>query len=135
MRIWKQEIDLLRIAERSKNTMVEILGMEFTAVGDDYLTARMPVDHRTKQPIGIMHGGASCALAETVGSTAANFCVTADRFCVGLDINVNHPRYQQTLPSGPQYAGVEYRDCRREKPVGGHQPPNHGGFDERAVLA
>jgi uncharacterized protein (TIGR00369 family) len=72
--------------------MVEILGMEFTAVGDDYLTARMPVDHRTKQPIGIMHGGASCALAETVGSTAANFCVTADRFCVGLDINVNHIR-------------------------------------------
>ena len=52
----------------------------------------MPIDHRTKQPIGIMHGGASCALAETVGSTAANFCVDDSYYCVGLDINVNHIR-------------------------------------------
>jgi uncharacterized protein (TIGR00369 family) len=73
--------------------MSEYLGIEFTEVGDDYLIATMPVDHRTKQPIGIMHGGASCVLAETVGSTAANFCVDiTTHYCVGLDINTNHIR-------------------------------------------
>lgn len=92
MAIWKQEIDLARIIARSKNTLVEALGIQFTEVGDDYLIATMPVDQRTKQPIGIMHGGASCALAETVGSTAANFCVDQQHYCVGLDINVNHIR-------------------------------------------
>jgi uncharacterized protein (TIGR00369 family) len=73
--------------------MSEHLGIEFTAFGDDYLSARMPVDQRTKQPLGIMHGGASCVLAETVGSTAAQFCVDfANYYCVGLDINTNHVR-------------------------------------------
>ncbi len=62
-------------------------------MGDDYLCARMPVDQRTRQPLGIMHGGASCVLAETVGSTAANCCVDLSQFyCVGLDINTNHIR-------------------------------------------
>lgn len=92
MKIWKREIDLARATARCQNTMVEHLGIEFTEIGDDYLSARMPIDHRTKQPIGIMHGGASCALAETVGSTAANFCVSEDYYCVGLDININHVR-------------------------------------------
>ena len=73
--------------------MVEYLGIDFIEIGDDYLVARMPVDHRTKQPLGIMHGGASCVLAETVGSTAANCCVDpALHYCVGLDINTNHLR-------------------------------------------
>jgi len=92
MKIWKREIDIEKAAQRSANTLLDHLGMEFTEVGDDFLVARMPVDHRTKQPIGIMHGGASCALAETVGSTAANFCVESEQYCVGLDINVNHIR-------------------------------------------
>jgi 1,4-dihydroxy-2-naphthoyl-CoA hydrolase len=93
MKIWQTEISLPLIAERGKNSMVDYLNIEFTELGDDYLVARMPVDHRTKQPIGIMHGGASCVLAETVGSTAGNYCVDQDRFyCVGLDINTNHIR-------------------------------------------
>ena len=92
MAIWKRNITLEQAAERCKNTMVDYLGIEFTELGDDYLIARMPIDHRTHQNLGIMHGGASCALAETVGSTAANFCVDGDNYCVGLDININHIR-------------------------------------------
>ena len=93
MKIWKTEIDLAIVNERGKNTMSDYLGIEFTEAGEDYLAARMPVDHRTRQPIGITHGGASCVLAETVGSTAAQFCVDmAKHYCVGLDINTNHVR-------------------------------------------
>ena len=62
-------------------------------MGDDYLIATMPVDDRTRQPMGIMHGGASCVLAETIGSMAAQYCVNLDtQYCVGLDINTNHIR-------------------------------------------
>jgi uncharacterized protein (TIGR00369 family) len=93
MRIWQIDISLPIITARSQNTLIDHLGIEFIELGDDYLVARMPVDRRTKQPIGIMHGGASCVLAETVGSTAANFCVDqAKYYCVGLDINTNHIR-------------------------------------------
>lgn len=93
MKIWKTEINLEILATRGKNTMVDYLDIECIEIGDDYLVARMPVDHRTKQPIGIMHGGASCVLAETIGSTAANFCVDYSKhYCVGLDINTNHIR-------------------------------------------
>jgi len=92
-KIWKVEMSLPLIAERGKNTMIEYLGIDFIEIGDDFLTARMSVDHRTRQPIGIMHGGASCVLAETVGSTAANCCVDINKFyCVGLEINTNHIR-------------------------------------------
>src|SRR5579871_583134 len=93
MTIWKTAFDLNAVNERGINTMSEHLGIEFTAIGDNFLCARMPVDHRTKQPLGIMHGGASCVLAETVGSTAANCCVDLNtHYCVGLDINTNHIR-------------------------------------------
>lgn len=93
MKIWQTEIDLKTITERNKNTMCDYLGIEFVEIGDDYLIARMPVDYRTKQPIGIMHGGASCVLAETIGSTAAQYCVNYNEYyCVGLDINTNHIR-------------------------------------------
>lgn len=93
MKIWLSAIDLATVNERGKNTMSEHLGIEFTAVSDDSLSATMPVTERNKQPIGIMHGGASCVLAETVGSTAAQFCVDREQFyCVGLDINTNHIR-------------------------------------------
>ncbi len=93
MSIWKTPFDVQKAAERCKNTMVEHLGIEFTEVGKNYLRGRMPVDHRTHQPIGLMHGGASCVLAETLGSVAANFCVDSNElYCVGLDINTNHVR-------------------------------------------
>lgn len=93
MKIWQSDISLNNVTERNKNTMCEYLGIEFIELGDDFLVARMPVNERTKQPIGIMHGGASCVLAETVGSTAANYCVDfSHSYCVGLDINTNHIR-------------------------------------------
>ena len=75
----------------STNTMIEHLGIEFTAIGDDFIEARMPVDHRTHQPLGLLHGGASVTLAETLGSIAATCCVDMTKqYCVGLDINANH---------------------------------------------
>jgi 1,4-dihydroxy-2-naphthoyl-CoA hydrolase len=91
--IWKQPITLETLNARGKNTMVEHLGIEIVEIGDNYLIAKMPVDERTRQPIGIMHGGASCVLAETVGSLAANMAVDLNvQYCVGLDINTNHIR-------------------------------------------
>ena len=71
--------------------MVEHLGIEVTAVGDDFIEAKMPVDHRTHQPYGLLHGGASVALAETLGSVAAH-CTVDDKakYCVGVEINANH---------------------------------------------
>lgn len=93
MRIWQTEITLQSLNARGKGTMFEHLAIDFTEIGDDYLIARMPVDGRTRQPLGIMHGGASCVLAESIGSTAANCCVNpALNYCVGLDINTNHIR-------------------------------------------
>ncbi len=93
MTIWIESITIEDAQQRSANTMLSHLGIEFTEVGDDYLIAKMPVDERTRQPIGIMHGGASCVLAESVGSTAANYCVDiSTQYCVGLDINTNHIR-------------------------------------------
>lgn len=75
----------------NKNTLVEHLAIEYTDVGPEHITARMPVDHRTHQPFGMLHGGASVALAETLGSVAANTVVDSKKqFCVGLDINANH---------------------------------------------
>lgn len=93
MSIWFKPFDLVEVNSFSKNTLIEHLNIEFTEIGDDYLIAQMPVDYRTHQPVGILHGGASCVLAETVGSTAANFCVDPTKYyCVGLDINTNHVR-------------------------------------------
>ena len=75
----------------SKNTMVEALGIEFLELGNDFISARMPVDHRTHQPMGILHGGASVALAETLGSVASSLLIDLSRYnCVGLEINANH---------------------------------------------
>ncbi|MHB1947273.1 MAG: hotdog fold thioesterase [Gammaproteobacteria bacterium] len=92
-KIWQVDMSLDALKERGKNTMMDYLGIEFTEFGDDYLVARMPVDHRTKQPVGIMHGGASCVLAESIASTAANCCVDPKlNYCVGLEINTNHIR-------------------------------------------
>lgn len=91
MGIFKQSTTPETLNEWSVNTLAEQLGIEFTAIGEDYLEAKMPVDRRTKQPLGLLHGGASVALAETMGSVAAMLCVDpATHFCVGLEINANH---------------------------------------------
>ncbi|MDO9521741.1 MAG: hotdog fold thioesterase [Pseudohongiella sp.] len=93
MPIWKRQPTLPQMAENSRNTAVENLGIEYLEVGDDYIKGRMPVDHRTVQPFGILHGGASVLFAETLGSVAANHCLLSeDRVAVGLDINANHIR-------------------------------------------
>jgi 1,4-dihydroxy-2-naphthoyl-CoA hydrolase len=79
--------------ESSKNSMVEHLGIVFTDIGENCISAKMPVDHRTHQPMGFLHGGASVALAETLGSIAATFSVDYEKYdCVGLEINANHVR-------------------------------------------
>lgn len=91
--IWIEPISLESIRTRSKDTLATQLGIEFVEIGDNFLSAKMPVDARTRQPLGILNGGASCALAETVASTAANYCVKqSEAYCVGLDINANHLR-------------------------------------------
>lgn len=93
MSIWKQPTGLERINAWSRNTMMETLGIVFTEVGDDFLRGTMPVDHRTHQPFGLLHGGASVVLAETLGSTAAMLTLDpAVEVAVGLDINANHIR-------------------------------------------
>lgn len=93
MSIWIQEPDLARINAWSHNTMMETLGIRMTAVGDDWLQGTMPVDQRTHQPYGLLHGGASVVLAETLGSTAAMLTLDPEKeLAVGLDINANHVR-------------------------------------------
>ena len=93
MPIWKQDTDLARLNSWSGNTLMEVLGVRMTAVGDDWLQGTMPVDHRTHQPYGLLHGGASVALAETLGSTAAMLTLDSEKErAVGLDINANHVR-------------------------------------------
>jgi uncharacterized domain 1 len=73
--------------------MSEFLGIRWSAIGDDYLQAAMPVDHRTKQPYGLLHGGASCVLAETIGSVGSALVIDSEKFiCVGIEINANHIR-------------------------------------------
>jgi uncharacterized protein (TIGR00369 family) len=74
----------------SRDTAIAALGIVFTAIGPDYLRATMPVDARTRQPYGLLHGGASVLLAETLGSSAGNLCVPAGSLCVGVEINANH---------------------------------------------
>lgn len=92
--IWfNPSVSLDDLTQLGKNTLGEHLGMEWIELGSDYLTARMPVDHRTKQPYGLLHGGASVALAETLGSVGAALSVDASRFiAVGMEINANHIR-------------------------------------------
>jgi 1,4-dihydroxy-2-naphthoyl-CoA hydrolase len=88
--IWKKTINMDDIDQWCKNNMVEHIGIRITDVGDDYIKATMPVDHRTHQPMGILHGGASVVLAETLGSIAANLAVKDPYYCVGMEINANH---------------------------------------------
>ncbi|WP_242918561.1 hotdog fold thioesterase [Pontibacter liquoris] len=89
----KNSFTFEKLNEWSKHTMVAHLGIEFTEIGDDYLCGKMPVDHRTHQPMGLLHGGASVALAETLASIGAAMQVDlTKKACVGLEINANHVR-------------------------------------------
>jgi 1,4-dihydroxy-2-naphthoyl-CoA hydrolase len=91
--MFKRHLDLETIQAFSKNTLVEHLGIEFTEIGADFISAKMPVDSRTVQPYRLLHGGASVVLAETLGSVAADACMDdPDKTCVGLEINANHLR-------------------------------------------
>ena len=92
MSIWKKSFTLESLNETSVNTLVEHLGIEYSAFDDNSLSAVMPVESKTHQPLGMLHGGASVVLAETLGSLAANMCVDDGKYCVGLDINANHLR-------------------------------------------
>lgn len=94
MSIWfKKDLTIGDFTLLSKDTMGEFIGIEWTELGENFLKAKMPVDIRTKQPYGLLHGGASCALAETIGSVASAMVVDHSKcYCVGLEINANHIR-------------------------------------------
>ncbi|MCY1205205.1 putative esterase [compost metagenome] len=93
MGLWNQTPDLAQLNENLKNTIGEGLDIRFEAYDDQSLTASMVVDRRTHQPYGLLHGGASVVLAETLGSTASYLCIDNSRFyCVGLEVNANHLR-------------------------------------------
>jgi 1,4-dihydroxy-2-naphthoyl-CoA hydrolase len=94
MVIWhNKDLSLANFEGLGKNTMGEHIGIRFSEVGDNYLKATMPVDHRTQQPYGLLHGGASVALAETLGSVGAAMVIDPELFiCVGQEINANHLR-------------------------------------------
>ncbi|PRY87913.1 hotdog fold thioesterase [Mongoliibacter ruber] len=89
--IFPSNLSLDLLNDWGKNTMTDFLDIKFTAIGEDYLEASMPVDHRTKQPLGLLHGGANVVLAETLGSVAATLTIDKEKqYCVGLEINANH---------------------------------------------
>jgi 1,4-dihydroxy-2-naphthoyl-CoA hydrolase len=92
MAIWKRQTNLTEINARNAGCLVEHLGIRFTALHDDGLEARMPVDARTRQPFGLLHGGASVVLAETLGSMAGYLCTEGEERLVGLEVNANHLR-------------------------------------------
>ena len=103
--IFKARVDLATLNTLNQSSLAGHLGIEFVEVGDNFLTARMPVEKQTKQPFGILHGGASAALAETVGSVAATLCIDmSQQYAVGLDINANRLR--------PVKAGYVYGTAR-----------------------
>jgi 1,4-dihydroxy-2-naphthoyl-CoA hydrolase len=93
MMIWRTLLTLEELNAGRSGTILEHIGVEFTQIGDDFVRGIMPVDGRTRQPYGLLHGGASVALAETLGSTGASMCIDAERYqCVGQEINANHVR-------------------------------------------
>ncbi len=97
MTIWQSLLSLEELNSGSAGTMVEYLGIEFTEISDDFIRGTMSVEGRTRQPYGLLHGGASVALAETLGSTGATMCVDATQYqCVGQEINANHVRPART---------------------------------------
>jgi 1,4-dihydroxy-2-naphthoyl-CoA hydrolase len=92
MSIWQKNFDLALLNKTRENTLIRHLDIEFIKFGDDFLCATMPVDERTHQPMGLLHGGASVVLAETLGSSAGTLACPQGFACVGLEINANHMR-------------------------------------------
>jgi 1,4-dihydroxy-2-naphthoyl-CoA hydrolase len=91
--VFREPVSIEALNTLSRGTLIEHLGIVFTAAGEDWVSATLPVDERTRQPYGLLHGGASVVLAETLGSSAGNLCVdTTKQVCVGLEINANHIR-------------------------------------------
>ncbi len=85
------KVDWAQLEKMGRNTIVEHLGIEITGHGEDFISARMPVDHRTHQPMGLLHGGASVVLAETLGSVASSLLIDqSTQTCVGIEVNANH---------------------------------------------
>ncbi len=92
MALWKKPISVEALTALGRNTADEHLGIEILEVGEDFIRARVPVDHRTRQPYGLIHGGVNVVLAESLGSLGANFACPPGYHAVGLDINANHLR-------------------------------------------
>ena len=90
--IWKRAVTLQALNAMGEGNMVGLLDILFTRIGDDDIEATMPVDHRTHQPFGLLHGGASVVLAETLGSVAGYLCTEGEQKVVGLEVNANHIR-------------------------------------------
>ena len=105
MKLWKREFSLETLNQMNPATIHEAIGIQFTGFGEDYLEAEMPVDARTHQPAGLLHGGASVVLAESLGSVASLLCLDSpDRQPVGLEVNANHLR---SVRSGKVFGRVE----------------------------
>ena len=96
MAIWQKPISLEFLTDNARDTAISHLGIEFTEIGDDFLRGRVPVDQRTVQPFGLLHGGVSVVLAETLGSVGAMYASPEGHRAVGLDINANHLRAATT---------------------------------------
>jgi 1,4-dihydroxy-2-naphthoyl-CoA hydrolase len=93
MAVWQRTVTIPELNKMHENTMQSFCGIEFLEIGDDYIKARMPVNERTKQPHGLLHGGANVMLAESLGSIASVLCIDLEKHtCVGLEINANHIR-------------------------------------------
>ncbi len=90
--IWQKNFTLENLNQLCSNSAVSHLGIEISAFGEDWIEATMPVDHRTMQPFGLLHGGISVALAETIGSLAGYLAIEENKIAVGLDINAHHLR-------------------------------------------
>lgn len=90
MSIWKKTATIEELNRLRRNTLNDVMGIRLTEIGEDYLKAVMPVDQRTRQPMGIMHGGASAVLAESIGSFGSYLAIEPNKRCVGLEINANH---------------------------------------------
>ena len=90
--IWRRPTTLDALNAMNEGTMMALLDIRYVALTDDALEATMPVDHRTHQPFGLLHGGASVVLAETLGSVAGYLCTEGDQKVVGLEVNANHIR-------------------------------------------
>jgi len=97
MSIWKNEVDIDQLNKTGEASMQGHLGILITEIGEDFLKATMPVDHRTQQPYGLLHGGASAVLSETLGSVSAGLCVDFNHhYVVGIDINAKHLKSAKT---------------------------------------